>query len=448
MTLPTDHISANKHPKTPTHGDRFIPKRSAMDGDMARYNLHGENLDPQTPGSASKRTPSKDSYKATLANNMLGNNNKGPAKILTLQADAPAPPAGHINSMRVLYSQNKVSDYKKKTTTRYIPQAPEKILDAPELMDDYYLNLLDWSSTNILAVALGQTVYLWNAASGNIEELCTTQEESDHITSVSWVQDGNYVAVGTNNAEVQIWDVGGMRQIRSMKGHRARIGALAWNAHTLSSGSRDSTIINHDVRIAQHITSRLEGAHTQEVCGLKWSANGMQLASGGNDNILNIWDASQITPRHQILHHGAAVKALAWCPWQANLLASGGGTACRKMCFWNGTTGALLNEVDTNSQVCSLVWSKHEKEILSSHGFTQNQLTLWKYPSLTKVADLTGHQSRVLHMAVSPDGNTVVSGAADETLRFWKVFGNDGSKLDKGKGSFANAQLARASSIR
>jgi cell division cycle protein 20 (cofactor of APC complex) len=420
-----------------------------MDGDMARFTLHAENNNPQTPGSASKRTPSKDTYKTTLANNMLGAGaSKGPAKILTLQQDAPKPPEGYINNMRVLYSQNRVTDYKKKTTMRYIPQAPEKILDAPELMDDYYLNLLDWSSTNILAVALGQTVYLWNATSGNIEELCSAQEDSDHITSVSWVQDGNYVAVGTNNAEVQIWDVGGMRQIRSMKGHRARVGALAWNAHTLSSGSRDSSILHHDVRVAQHITARLEGAHSQEVCGLKWSANGQQLASGGNDNVLNIWDGQSTTPRHQILHHQAAVKALAWCPWQANLLASGGGTACRKMCFWNGTTGALLNEVDTNSQVCSLVWSKHEKEILSSHGFTQNQLTLWKYPSLTKVADLTGHQSRVLHMAVSPDGNTVVSGAADETLRFWKVFGNDGSKLDKGKGSFANAQLARASSIR
>ncbi len=226
------------------------------------------------------------------------------------------------------------------------------------------------------------------------------------------------------------------------------VGSLAWNAHILSSGSRDSTIINHDVRIAQHITARLENAHTQEVCGLKWSVNGQQLASGGNDNILNIWDASQSVPRHQILHHSAAVKALAWCPHQANLLASGGGTADRKICFWNGTTGALLQEVDTNSQVCSLLWSKHEKEILSSHGFTQNQLTLWKYPSMVKVADLTGHQSRVLHMAVSPDGNTVVSGAADETLRFWKVFGSEGSKLDKGKASFANAQLARASSIR
>ena len=39
------------------------------------------------------------------------------------------------------------------------------------------------------------------------------------------------------------------------------------------------------------------------------------------------------------------------------------------------------------------------------------------------MAELTGHTSRVLHLAQSPDGETVVSGAADETLRFWKVFG-------------------------
>jgi WD40 repeat protein len=90
-------------------------------------------------------------------------------------------------------------------------------------------------------------------------------------------------------------------------------------------------------------------------------------------------------------------------------------------------------EVDTNSQVCSLVWSKHEKEILSSHDFTQNHLTLWKYPSMVKVSELTGHQSLVLHLAVSPDGKTVVSGAADETLCFWKVFGDDGAADKQGQ---------------
>jgi cell division cycle protein 20 (cofactor of APC complex) len=140
---------------------------------------------------------------------------------------------------------------------------------------------------------------------------------------------------------------------------------------------------------------------------------------------LSIWDAAAAQQRHNFHHHTAAVKALAWCPFLPNVLASGGGTADRTIRFWNTQTGTLLNTVDTKSQVCSLLWSKKKKELLSSHGFSQNQLTLWKYPSMTKVTELTGHTSRVLHTAMSADGTTVVSAAADETLRFWKVFGEE-----------------------
>ena len=42
---------------------------------------------------------------------------------------------------------------------------------------------------------------------------------------------------------------------------------------------------------------------------------------------------------------------------------------------------------------------------------------------MTKLSEFTGHSSRVLHMDQSPDGSMVVSAAADETLRFWNVFG-------------------------
>ena len=37
---------------------------------------------------------------------------------------------------------------------------------------------------------------------------------------------------------------------------------------------------------------------------------------------------------------------------QAGLLASGGGTADRKICFWNAASGTMLQVVDTSSQVC------------------------------------------------------------------------------------------------
>ena len=59
----------------------------------------------------------------------------------------------------------------------------------------------------------------------------------------------------------------------------------------------------------------------------------------------------QARPVHSLAGHQAAVKALAWCPFQSNLLATGGGTADRCIKFWNTSTGAMLNSIDTGSQV-------------------------------------------------------------------------------------------------
>lgn len=52
-------------------------------------------------------------------------------------------------------------------------------------------------------------------------------------------------------------------------------------------------------------------------------------------------------------------------------------------------------------------------EIVSTHGYSQNQVVVWKYPSMTKLTTLTGHSSRVLYLAQSPDGQTIVTGAGE-----------------------------------
>ena len=61
---------------------------------------------------------------------------------------------------------------------------------------------------------------------------------------------------------------------------------------------------------------------------------------------------------------------------------------------------------------------------------------------MAKIKELEGHAFRVLHMALSPDGGTVVSAAADETLRFWEVFVPPG----KSKGS-RNRTVAKSSEL-
>ena len=317
-------------------------------------------------------------------------------------------------------------------TKRKIPKVPFKVLDAPALQDDFYLNLVDWSSQNVLAVGLGSCVYLWSACTSKVTKLCDLGSDGA-ITSVSWTHRGGHVAVGTHNGDVQIWDVAKCKKTRSMGGHTARVGTMAWNAHLLASGSRDRMIYLRDVRSPEPHVQKLQG-HKQEVCGLRWSFDDQQLASGGNDNKLLIWDsAGSSSPVMKFNDHTAAVKAIAWSPHQHGLLASGGGTADRCIRFRNTLTGAPLNCIDTGSQVCNLMWSKNVNEIVSTHGYSLNQIIVWKYPSMTKVSTLTGHTYRVLYLAMSPDGQTIVTGAGDETLRFWNVFpgpkNKDGSRL-------------------
>eukprot|EP01033_Poteriospumella_lacustris_P000094 gene94-63_t len=130
--------------------------------------------------------------------------------------------------------------------------------------------------------------------------------------------------------------------------------------------------------------------------------------------------------------HIAAVKAVAWCPWQRNILATGGGTADRTIRIWNAQDGANLQSVDTGSQVCAIQWSSHYKELVSSHGFSDNQLIVWKYRDMSKLQELRGHSARVLHLAKSPDDTTICSASADETLCFWNVFEKHTSRQNDG----------------
>ncbi|PZC84082.1 hypothetical protein B5X24_HaOG205804 [Helicoverpa armigera] len=403
--------SKNKSPasKTPNKADRFIPSRNK-----------NEEVVPQTAtGEAIGRALT----------------DTEPGRLLQYTCKAPAAPEGYQNRLRVVYSQ-----------------APDRILDAPDILDDYYLNLVDWSLSNILAVALGNSVYLWNAATGQIEQLLTL-EGSETVCSVQWVQGGgSHLAVGTSAATVELWDCEKIKRLRVMDGHTGRVGSLAWNMYIVSSGARDGNIVHHDVRQRDHAVATIH-AHTQEICGLKWSPDGKCLASGGNDNLLNIWPIAQGQHYSQTQHlysfnqHLAAVKGLAWCPWSAGILASGGGTADRTIRIWNIKTGANLNTVDTKSQVCSIVWSTHYKELISGHGYANNQLVIWKYPVMSRVAELSGHMARVLHLALSPDGTTVLSAGADETLRLWKCFMQDPSKKKEPTDSKAAKSLLNLNSL-
>lgn len=200
--------------------DRFIPNRSEMDWEKSSHSVllsqnwsfEGDRTDRELSDNeffgGDVVASNMAEYESVILRRMGGSCSKKRNRILSFADGVQAPKGNTIHDIDILHSSSlfdstfyRDDDRSTKLVNRHIPSSPSRVLDAPDMMDDYYLNLLSWSSTNVLAVALSQRVYLWNAETGRIEELCNFEDRGTdaNVSSVSWVQEGGgYLAVGTS----------------------------------------------------------------------------------------------------------------------------------------------------------------------------------------------------------------------------------------------------------
>lgn len=187
--------------------------------------------------------------------------------------------------------------------------------------------------------------------------------------------------------------------------------------------------------------------HTQQICGIAWTPDGNHLATGGNDNLCCFLDVRRVLdnepPNKPLLVEGrqnalrnndvdaslgigagaivgmdgarhqwrlkAAVKALAFCPWQRGLLAAGGGSNDRCIHFYHVYSGAPLATIDCAAQVTSLVWSKTRREIAATFGFAQPEhpyrIAVFAWPSCDQIVAIPWHdEMRALYAIPYPGG--------------------------------------------
>jgi hypothetical protein len=305
--------------------------------------------------------------------------------------------------------------------TRKIPLTASRVLDAPGLQDDFYLNVVDWASNDILGVGLQNTLYTLTSSASNVTKLLDLPL-SVEISSLAFNPLGTLLSVGLSLGTTYLMDPGVGKVVRMLGGHENKVTCTSWcDGNIFSTGSRDKRVLDHDIRAKEDCVLAHEG-HGQEVCGLKWSFDQRYLATGGNDNRVLVWTPHTVGPLLRLTAHTAAVKALAWNPNQSAMLATGGGTADRCIKLWDIGTGRCIRSVETGAQICNLLFSRSTQELVSTHGYSHNSLVVWRYPGLARLATLSGHTRRVLYLSMSPDAQTVVTGAGDETLRFWPIF--------------------------
>ncbi|KAM7270841.1 hypothetical protein ACFE04_030055 [Oxalis oulophora] len=163
-------------------------------------------------------------------------------------------------------------------------KSSERTLDAPDLVDDYYLNLLDWGSANVLVIALGSIVYLWDASNGSTSKLVTVDDEQGPITSVNWAPDDRNIGIGLNNSEVHLWDSTANKQTTSLG---VRKGAWTAEEDKLLKGC----VEKHGEGKWHQWTFSGGGVHSRLIClFMAQSPDGCTVATAAADETLRFWN--------------------------------------------------------------------------------------------------------------------------------------------------------------
>ncbi|TDL24579.1 WD40 repeat-like protein [Rickenella mellea] len=329
------------------------------------------------------------------------------------------------------------------SATTNLRHYPEMTLDAPGLCDDYYARPLAWSSTDCLAVLTRYSVNYRDMNTGRIKIVCML-EIGDIGKCILWAPDTNVIGVGYDSGAVQLYNADG--RMTGVVGRDAGpyVGGMSWaSRNVLSVGYGDGCVRQYDTR-EKHATQTVE-AHKSRVCGIKWSPDGSFLATGANDGSLMIWDAraarslasdgtkeherSMVEKKWKSRKHRSTTKAIAWCPWQPNLLATGGGAKDGFLRTWSAASATPLYEMYSHSQISSLHFAPNAKELVSTHGYrlttgVEQSVVVRSYPKFEQTGKIfdAGH-GRIIDSCLSPDGTRLVTAGADETIRVYRLFG-------------------------
>lgn len=180
--------------------DRFIPLRRAS---SARVDNFGEEISNEMEKKPRRGQQIKET-KVTLDEmykKLLLDKNQN--KLLSFGDTKTSNQLMFKEASNKFFNQKALSK-KNKVENRNISKIPFKVLDAPSLQDDFYLNLLEWSPTNILSVALDSSLYMWNANNNKVLRFCDLNPAS--ISSLTWNSNGTQISIGNSLGVIETWD--------------------------------------------------------------------------------------------------------------------------------------------------------------------------------------------------------------------------------------------------
>jgi WD40 repeat protein/serine/threonine protein kinase len=277
----------------------------------------------------------------------------------------------------------------------------------------------------------------------------------EFVLSVAYSPDGRYLATGSSDKTIKIFDAASGKELATLPGHQDGVLTVRFSpdGRKLLSGSYDNTARLWDLATRQTI-QEFKG-HSWWVWAAEFSPDGSRIVTAGQDGKAIVWQSSAVSPQSSGLSsqppapslqshftrlteftgHDGAVYSARFSP-DGTLVATGGYD--KRMMIWNpnkvkpADIGRRLDgQPDPpadymilsghDGPLRSVAFSPNGQLVLS--GSEDNTIRVWDVASGEALKTLRGHGSPVRACAFSPDGRSVISGGDDQRVRLWNVEG-------------------------
>ncbi len=265
-------------------------------------------------------------------------------------------------------------------------------------------------SIAISANTATQVNRLFDVDAGNI---------SAEVSSVAFSADGVFLAAGSLDGTVRVWQVTTVTTLFTFRSASNRINSIAFapNGRTLVGGGQDNVVRLWDLGSGQETQLTGPNAAVREVA---YSPDGTRIAAASDDGVIYVWNTSSGTPVLENFLGGLTSYAtsVAFSPDGRSLAAGSEDDTIR---VWDVQTGATLMVLSGHTAtVTSIAFSPDGGSLVSTSA--DKTLRLWNLASATTVVQMQGHTENLNDVAYTPDGTLIASaggGIEDNTVRLW-----------------------------